>query len=101
MNISELFEWSAEARMISYMITCKMEDNEKYHFADSISANAKIHKRTVLSKMKKLINLDIIESVKMKDSRNRTRNGYRLKYSTNSLFLVKLEKELLSYLSGE
>lgn len=95
MSIKDLFPWSAEARMISFLLKQRKErEMDDFYFASEISEGAEINVRTIRAKMPRLAELGIIKVGRVYDEMNRTQNGFKLIDSKLTEALVELEKVL-------
>ena len=93
MKLIELFPWSAQARIIDFLIEKRME-GEDYYFANDIHKGGEISHRTVQTMMPQLIAMKIVEKKKQKAKSNVSQWGYRLTQSSVALALIKLESAL-------
>lgn len=92
MNIADLFPWSSEARILNAMIMERGRDNN-WLFISEIANMSGVSARNVPSRIEKLILLDIVEKEHVTDKRAQW--AYRLKDSSRSAALIRLQNELL------
>lgn len=91
LNLDEFFEWSAEARILTFLIeksqTVKEECN--WWFASEISLEGRINTRTIRSKMPRLEAYGFVEKEKRTAKYCRMHNAYRLRKNdlTDSLIV--------------
>ena len=93
-RITDLFPWSAEARIISFLLE-QLEERElnDFYFASEISAGG-INVRTVRAKMPNLIQLGIIVESGAYDASHRVQRGYKLVENPLTQSLSDLRKIL-------
>jgi hypothetical protein len=94
-NISDLFPWSAEARIISFLLEQREErEMDDFYFASEISRGGNVNVRTIRAKMPHLVEMGIIFESKAYDNSHRTQRGYKLVESPLTQALTDLRKIL-------
>lgn len=104
MKLDEFFEWSAEARILTFLIeksqTIKQE-NHNWWFASEIAKGGNINERTIRSKIPRLEAYGFVEKQKRTAKYCRMYMAYRLKINdlTSSLIIFtdtikRIENEL-------
>ncbi len=93
MKLIELFPWSAQARIINFLIDKRLEGHD-YYFMMHIAEGSKMNPRTVQGVIPQLLKLKIVEKGLMNAKSGRKHYGYRLKDSAISETLIRLENNL-------
>lgn len=93
-QIKDLFPWSAEARILSYLMERKKIDGKNSYFGTEIAKEAKMNVRTVRSKMVKLEILGLVKTVTVFDVSHRKQRAYKLIGSPLTTHLIKLNEIL-------
>ncbi len=93
LKLIELFPWSAQARIINFLIDRRQEGHE-YFFMMNIAEGSKMNPRTIQTVMPQLVKLKIVQKGMKRPKTGRKHSAYRLKDSTISATLIRLESDL-------
>lgn len=90
MFLNEFFEWSAEARILTFLINKSqtVKDENNWWFASEIALEGEINTRTIRSKMPRLVAFGFVEKEKRTAKYCRMHYAYRLKKNDLTTSLV-------------
>jgi len=103
MLITEVFPWSAEAKILNYLTDEWHKDPEKWHSMDEIHKGAGCHERSVQRLIYKLAKIHLVQIYRYRvnygnrqtNITNFTRVRFRLKINDLSMALLRFKTELL------
>lgn len=88
-SILELFPWSAQARVISFLLNSAVEDPDRAYNRHELAEGSKIHNRTLNDVIKQLEEYHIVKKIHVGQ-----RDIFQLQTSTMTSALIRLETEL-------